>query len=145
MDAGAESDCWDCGEAFRLAAKEGNIGVGTRPRANCSLACCAVGRRLWGCSMAGFAGRAKVDVSLNGEGGLLEPTMLMASRESCMSMSGTASGRSGRERTDTGDSDRVLEALSLSSGLSGGGSGGEEPKRKGKGEVREREMEGRRR
>lgn len=45
---------------------------------------------------------------------------------------------------EAGDRDRVLEALSLSSGLSGGGSGGEEPNRKGKGEVRERDMDGRR-
>jgi hypothetical protein len=60
-------------------------------------------------------------------------------------MSGTGSGRFGSERTDAGDNDRVLEALSFSSGLSGGGSGGDELNRKGKGEVREREIEGRRR
>lgn len=121
------------------------MGVGTRPPLKCSLAGCAEGSRLCGWSMAGFAGRAKVGVSLKGEGGLLDPTILMSSMESCMSMSGTASDKIGSERTEAGDNDRVLEALSLSSGLSGGGKGGDELNRKGNGDVRERDIEGQRR
>ena len=91
--------------------------------------------------MAGFAGRAKLGVSLNGEGGLLDPTMLTASWESCMamSMSGMASESIGSERIEMGDNDRVLEGLPWSSGLSGGGSVGEEPKRKENGDGRTEE------
>jgi len=95
--------------------------------------------------MAGFMERAKVEVSLKGDGGLCEPAMLTASKESCMSISGTASESIGSDLMEAGDNDRVLEGLSWSSGLSGGGGGGEELKRKGNGEVGGHDMEGRRR
>jgi len=95
--------------------------------------------------MAGFTGRTNVGVSLNGDGGLCEPAMLTASKESCMSISGTVSESIGSDLAEAGDSDRVLEVLSWSSGLSAGMGGGEEVKRRGNGDGRECNLEGRRR
>ena len=95
--------------------------------------------------MAGFMGRANVGVSLNGDGGLCEPAILTASNESCMSISGTVSESIGNDLAEAADSDRVLEGLSWSSGLSAGGGGGEEGKQKGNGDGRECDLEGRRR
>jgi len=44
---------------------------------------------------------------------------------------------------EAGDNDLVLDGLPLSSGLSGIGKVGEEPKRKANGDVRDRDREGR--
>ena len=60
-----------------------------------------------------------------------------------MSTSGIASERIGSERMEAGDNDLVLDGLPLSSGLSGIGKVGEEPKRKANGDVRDRDIEGR--
>lgn len=57
-------------------------------------------------------GRTNVEVSLNGDGGLYEPAILTASKESCISISGTVSESIGSDLVEAGDSDRVLEGLS---------------------------------